>query len=113
MGEEVEALEHHADLRAKRGILALGQPNAPASTIHSIPDRLAFNTDFTTLIFFQKVDAAKHRGLSRPTWAEHDQHVAPADLEAHALEHLERAERFPQTRDLDHLLGLVGEGEAL
>ena len=78
VGEQVERLEHHADLGTQAGELLafLGQ-------------WLAINANITGINGFQTVDGAAHRGLAGTGWTDDDQHLALLDGEVDVLEHMQ------------------------
>ena len=100
VGEEVEALEHHADLGAQRGeLLAL------------LRQRLALDEDLAGVDGLEAVDGAAERGLARAGRADDHDHLALVDGEVDVLEHVELAVVLVDMRHLDDGHGLgVGRG---
>ena len=92
MRKQVEALEHHADL-APHVVDALEVGSEFDAVDH----------DLTFLEFLQRIDAADGGGLAGAGRAADDDAFALADGEVDVAEHMEFAEPFVQTGDLDHL----------
>src|SRR5712691_10633725 len=90
MREQVELLEHHANLAADRlDILHIRCQLDPGD------DNLA------ALVLFQPVDAADHRRLARARRPADDDAFALVDLEIDVLEDVELAEPFVDMTQLD------------
>ena len=70
MREEVEALEHHADLT----------PDG-LDPAHVVGELGAVDDDPAAVVLLQAVDAADQGGLARPRRADHDDDLLPADDE--------------------------------
>src|SRR5258708_896629 len=90
MREQVELLEHHADLAADR-----------LDILRIRAQRDTGDDDLAALVLLQPVDAADHRrlpGAGRP--ADHDA-FALVDLEIDVLEDVELAEPFVDMAQLD------------
>ena len=90
MREQVELLEHHADLAADRldvfqirGQLDAGDDDAPL------------------LMLLEAVDAADHRRFAGTGRAAHDDLLAPPDDEVDVLQHMEFAVPFMDGLHLD------------
>jgi hypothetical protein len=90
--EEVEGLEHHADVGAQVGkrLALLGQ-------------LLAVDGDRAGLVGLEPVDRAAQRRLPRPGGADEDDDLALADGEVDVLEDVERSEVF-----VDPLMTTIG-----
>src|SRR5215211_4797053 len=77
VGEEVEALEDHADIAAQAGqVLAL------------LGQLLAVDGDLALLDRLQPVDRPAQRRLARPRRADDDDDLAPGDLQVDVLQHV-------------------------
>src|SRR4051794_13352059 len=101
MGEEVEALEDHADLRPlARDFLLLKLVELVA--LASVTDELAVDVQLSGVHLLQMVDAAKERRLARPGGADDAHDAAALDLQRDALEHLGRPEALVHRNGLDH-----------
>src|SRR5690606_29880562 len=89
--EEVEALEHHADVGPQRGEgLALGGERLPVDLDGAAVDRL------------EAVDHAAQRGLARPGRAEHHDDLAGRDLQVDVAQDVEVAEVLVDGHHPDH-----------
>ena len=99
MGEQVEALEHHADLPAQFA----GKPLARSQ-------RDAVNPDHAPFVGFQPVDAADQRGFARSGRTADDDALALADGQIHVPEHLERPEPLADVIKRDNGWGIVRHG---
>ena len=78
VGEQVERLEHHANLGAQAGEL-----------LAFLRQRLAVDANVAGIDGFQTVDGAAHRGLAGTGWTDDDQHLALLDGEVDVLEHMQ------------------------
>ena len=90
--EEVELLEHHPHLGPY-----VVEVRADVGQGEAVHDDLALGGDL------QQVDAAQHRGLSRPAGTDDDDHLALGDVEvdgAHGVDRL--VERLGDTLQADH-----------
>ena len=94
MREEVEVLEHHADL-------------APdlVDALEVVGELDAVDDDLAGLMLLEPVDAADHRRLARARGpADHDA-LAAHHLEVDVLQHVEIAVPFVHVDDLDRDVG--------
>ena len=91
VGEEVEALEHHADPLARSGDLTLRHARSPAAApVNAVADRLAVYHDRPVLVLLEQVGAAQQGGLARTARADHDDDLAGADRERYVAQYLDR-----------------------
>ena len=95
--EQVEALEHHADLLAHLVDVRLG-----------VVDLGVLEPDLAARGLLETVDAAQQRRLARAGRAEDDDDLALVDVDVDALEHLEVAEGLAQVLDADDRLVAMG-----
>ena len=96
MGEEVEALEDHADLGplgADLRVLQLVEPVAGLPVAHE----LAVDGQLAAVDLLQVVDAPQEGALAGAGRADEAQHLAPADGQVDALQDLEPAEGLAYT----------------
>jgi hypothetical protein len=95
MREQVEVLEHHADL-------------APhlVDLLEIVGEFLAVDDDLALLVLLQPVDAADHGRLARPRRAADDDALAAHHLEVDVLQHVELAVPFVHADDLDGDIGV-------
>ncbi|KAG1487117.1 hypothetical protein G6F53_013811 [Rhizopus delemar] len=92
MGEQIELLEHKADLLAQRiQIRALGV------------DVRAVDQDAALFDGLQAVDRADHGGLARPRRPAHHQHFAARHRQVHVLQHVMRAVPLVHFFKIDHV----------
>ena len=91
--EQVEALEHHADVLAHLVDVGLG-----------VGDLDVLEADLAARRLLEPVDAAQHRRLARARRPQDHDDLALLDLQVDALENLERAEGLPQVLDADDRL---------
>ena len=98
MREQVEALEDEADLGALAGELAIAQMHEPAVDL-LLADQRAVDPDVARGRLLEIVDAAQQRRLARAARADDRQLLAPRDVDADALEDLQRAEALVQVDD--------------
>jgi len=111
MGEQVEALEHHADVPALTGDVALRIAYQAAVAAFAIAHGAAVDTNASALDIFEQVDAADKGGLARAGGADQHHHFAPPHLQRDALENLQLAERLLNIQSLnDQLFTLVRHG---
>ena len=104
--EQVEVLEHHADVAALLGGVTgrhLVQLVAPLA----VADQIAVDIQPARIDLLEMVDAAQERRLARARRADHAQHLALADLQRDALEHLQGAEALADLLGLHHRLSCV------
>ena len=97
MREQVEVLEHHADLAAHL-----------VDLLQIVGEFLAVDDDLALLVLLQPVDAADHRRLAGARRTADDDALAAHDLEVDVLQHMEVAVPFVHADDLD---GDVGVGD--
>ena len=99
MREEVEALEHHADVAAQAGELLalLGQP-------------LAVDGDLALLDGLETVDRAAQRRLARARRADDDDDLAAGDLQVDVLQHVQFAEPLVDAGQADERLSVRTAG---
>ncbi len=99
--EQVEVLEHHADVATDRLDLldVLGQ-------------RHAVDHDIAFLMLLKMIDAADHRRLAGPRRATDDDTFALAHAQVDVTQHVEVAVPLVETLELDHR-ALIGAGVAL
>ena len=90
MREQVEALEHDADVAAQRVEVDAGAADA-----------VVVQADLAALDRLQAVDAAQQRGLAAARGADQADDLVRLDVEAEALEHLEGAVALVDVLDLD------------
>ena len=95
MREQVEVLEHHADLAAHL-----------VDLLQIVGEFLAVDDDLALLVLLQPVDAADHRRLARAGRAADDDALAAHDLEVDVLQHMEVAIPFVHGDDLDRHVGV-------
>ena len=112
VGEQIEALEHHADARALGGDRALAKAPA-AAACGAVADGLAADRDLALLVLLEQVDAAQERGLARAAGADDRDHLAFLDLEVDPFQHLGRAEALVDVVRAQHRRGAprAGRGE--
>ena len=104
VGEEVEALEDHADLGALSGtgLVRQGmQLDATTALDLTHADELAVDLDPTGVGGLQLVDAAQQRRLSRARGADEDCDRARRHNEVDTAQHVQLAEELVQVFDLD------------
>ena len=82
MGEEVELLEDHADLR----------PEAVQVELAVWPEVKALDAHLAARYRFEVVDAAEERTLARAARTTEDENLALADLEVNSAEDVELTE---------------------
>ena len=99
--EQVEALEHHADVAALAGDVALGITHQAAVAAFAVAHGTAVDADAPALDVFQQVDTADESGLARARGADQHHHFAAAHLQGDALEDLQVAERLVQVLGVD------------
>src|SRR5438445_12302000 len=92
MGEEVEALEYHADLGPLTGDLTSALLLEAAVGPLAIADEVPVDLDATAVDLLQVVQAPKEGGLAGTRRPHDHHHLRQPDLEAQAVEHLERME---------------------
>jgi hypothetical protein len=101
VGEQVELLEDHADVRAQPGQLAPLRRQGPA-----------LQADGAAVDRLQPVDSPAQGRLARPRGADHDHHLARVHLEVDVLEHVQVTEVLVDALHLEqggtcrHALGL-------
>src|SRR5581483_10712872 len=101
MREQVEALEHHANLAALARDVALGVLDELAVAL-AIADQMAVHQDATLLDLLQMVDAADEGGLAGARRADDHHHLALFHLQRDVLENLVLAEPFADAGRLDN-----------
>jgi hypothetical protein len=99
MREEVEVLEHHADIATD--LVDLLDIVGKLHTIHH---------NVTLLVLLQAVDAADHGRLAGTRGAADDHALTLGDREVHILEHVEFAIPFVHIRELHGRVGLERGG---
>ena len=104
---QVEALEHHAELRADALDLAAVGRHGVAVAVGLELDLLAVDADQAAGRVFQAVDAAKQRRLAGARTADDGDHVAVAGRERDALQHMQLAEFLVQVLDVNGFGGAV------
>src|SRR6266851_8398323 len=103
--EEVEALEHHPDLRALPAHLVVGKLVQPVAALR-VTDQLAVYVEAAGVDLLQVVDAAQERALARTRRADDAHDLLGLDDEVDAAQHLEAAEALVHSLRRDH--GLHG-----
>lgn len=96
-GEQVEVLEHEADVLAQladQPLLCLERPVCV--------DVDLTHADLPAAGLLQQVEAAQQGGLARTAGADDRQHLAGGDVQVDALEHLLAIEGFSQVAHGDH-----------
>ncbi len=93
VGEQLEVLEHHADLAAQLGQVGL-----------RVVDGHAVDVDLAFLDGLQCVDRLDQRGFARARRAAHDHHFALADGGGAVVQHLEAAVPLGNVLEFNHLL---------
>src|SRR5690606_7873953 len=101
--EQVELLEHHADGAPLRGHLALAQL-VQLAVAFPVADQLPVHPDPAGVDLLQVVDAAQQRGLAGAGRSDDDGHLAGADVQVDAFEHLQGAEPLVDLLDPDQVL---------
>src|SRR5205814_226879 len=101
--EQVEALEHHADLRALARDLGLAQLVELVALL-AIADERAVHVEPPRVDLLKVVDTAQEGRLARARRTEHAHHLAAVQFESDALEHLEPPEALVHGLRLDHVL---------
>src|SRR5918996_5881842 len=100
MGEQIEALEHHAGHGAVTGELALRDPDTPAGVL-AVADQLSGHPDLAFLELFQEVDAAQKGRFPGAARADYRDDLAFGKVEVDALQDLDRAEALVQIADFE------------
>jgi hypothetical protein len=100
MREQVEVLEHHADLAADL-----------VDALQVIGEFDAVDDDMARLVLLEPVDAADERRLARARRPAHDDALALVDGEVDVLQHMKVAEPLVHVADLNG--DFVGDGERL
>src|SRR5262249_3727654 len=100
--EQIETLEHHADLLAMADVLGLAAGHALAAAIRAVTHEFAVDPDLATVIGLKKAYAAQQRRLARTRGAEHHHDFGLLDAEADAVEHTKLAKGLLERNDLDH-----------
>ena len=95
--EQIELLENHAEPLAELVQFAVAAGG----------DILILDDDGTAVDFFKTVNRTQKRGFSRTGGADDDNSFTRHDREADILEGRERAEEFPDVRDLNNRLSAV------
>src|SRR6516164_1410865 len=88
MREQVERLEHHADMTTQL-----------AQTAFDLRHIAALKTNTTAVGSLESVDAAQQRALTGSARAAHREHLAGRDGEADVLEHPQRTEALVEAGD--------------
>jgi hypothetical protein len=101
VGEQVEVLEHHADVDALARDLVLVHLFQKA-TAFLVADQLAIHADTAVVDTLQMVDAAQEGALARARLAEQAHHLPVRQRQVYPLEDLQRAEGFAHARRLHH-----------
>ena len=102
--EQVEALEHHADVAALlRGILRVQLVQLAGGL--PVADQLAVDVELAAVDLLQVVDAAQEGRLARPGRPDQAHHLAAPDGQRDALEHLQRAELLAHLLAAHHQVG--------
>lgn len=99
--EQVETLEHHADVATLAGDVALRIAHQAAVAALAIAHGTAVDADAPALDVFEQVDAADKGGLARARGADQHHHFTAPYLQGDALEDLQRAERLVDIQRLD------------
>ena len=94
VGEQVERLEHHADLGTQ-----------PGQCLPLLGQWLAVEFNGAGVDRLQPVDGAAQGGLTRPGGADHHDDLAPGDGQIDVLEHVQRAEVLVDTLQDDQFAG--------
>src|SRR5581483_6862723 len=105
--EEVEALEHHADLRPAAADLALAQLVELVAVL-AVADQLTVDVEAPRVDLLEVVDAAQEGRLARPRRPQQAHHLARLHLQRDAAEHLDAPERLVDVVGHNHRLG--GDG---
>ena len=101
VAEEVEVLEHHADVAALlRGVLLAHLVQHAVAIV--IADQLAVDVEAAGVDLLQVVHAAQQGGLAGAGRADQAGDLAGVDLQVDAFEHVEVAEGLPHVHGLDH-----------
>ena len=100
MGEEVEALEDHADVAALPGDLLVVQAVQLAAAV-GITHEFAVDPDPAAVDRLQLVDAAQEGRLARTRGSEEADHLTLVDVHVDALEHLIGAEGLGDIHRVD------------
>ena len=109
--EQVEALEHHADVAALAGDVALRIAHQAAIGAFAIAHGTAVDANAPALDVFQQVDAADKGGLAGAGGADQHHYFAAPHLQGDALEDLQLAERLLDILCVnDQLFTLVRHG---
>jgi hypothetical protein len=85
--EQVEALEHHADLLALPDDVAFFHLVELAVAL-GVADQVTVDKDASAIDALNVVDATQQRGLSRPGWADQAGHLFAFHRQVDALEYL-------------------------
>src|SRR5207247_10867814 len=75
MGKEIEALEHHANVRALAGDHSLREEGA-APVLLAVPDEFSIHENLAVVILVQEADASQQRSLAGPACADQGHHLA-------------------------------------
>src|SRR5262249_49714212 len=101
MWEEVEQLEHHADVGADPRELPIAAAAAAPLRAVAEPDLHAVDLDRPGVVGLQEVDAPEERRLAAPRRSDHHDDLALADVEVDTVEHGVGTEGLPQVADPD------------
>ena len=112
VGEEVEALEDHADRGALPGHLGFLQLVEGVALL-AVADDGAVDGDPPAVDLLQVVDAAQEGGFARAGRAEDHHHLAAAHVQVDALEHLEAAKALVHPFGEDHRVSFVAHRPCL
>ena len=105
--EEVEALEHHADVAALRRHLLVGEVvQVPA--LLAVAHEVAVDPDAAAVDRLELVDAAQERRLARARRPEQADDLAAVHVEVDALEHLGAVEALHDVEGPHERLVLAG-----
>src|SRR5690242_10173439 len=98
--EQIESLEHKADLGALGRHLAVAKIAQPTTGL-LLADPLAIDPDFAAGRSLEEIDAAEKCGLARAAGADDGNAFTARDLEIDAFQHFDRAEALAQAADAD------------
>ena len=104
--EQVEVLEHHADLRPHGGDGTVAVCAEDAADFVAIGD-FAVDADAALLGHLKVIDAAQQRGLAAAGGADDADDLAGGHRKIDTLQHMQGAEILVQAFDLDHRPGLL------
>src|SRR4051812_8440561 len=99
--EEVEALEHHADVPSLSRHLLVPQL-VQLSAVLAVAHQPAVDPQPAGVDLLEVVDAAQERGFARTRWPDDAGHLARGDLQVDPPEHLDVPEVLAEALGLDH-----------